>query len=382
MYIGSRCIYYIDTHTSTVALLPQSQFASVTNVTFPKVYQRFLDSVDIFNFDLSWIMTTGCFFDVGFHDRLLLTTMAPLVALILLGVTYFIALRRNREISEDAVQNVRHKHVSMALLVTFLVYSSVSSVVFQMFACDDLDDGNNYLRADYTINCDSTKHRAFQIYAGFMMMLYPVGIPALYAYILFKNSNILRDKSRREESSVLRSVSNLWKPYKPQRFYYEIVECSRRFLLAGVVVFIYPNSAAQVAAAFAISTGFVFVSEGMKPYESLWDFWISRFGHIIVFSSMYLAFLMKVDVSTDKSSSQNAFELLLVGAHVCLVLAVVVQAVVMVLSTTERQQEDPRPRLRRSSNFAWVAPSSSSEEGKRNCCLVELANIELEPSHL
>lgn len=366
---------------STIVLLPQLQFASVTNVTFPEVYQRFLDGVDILNFDFSWIVTTGCFFDVDFHDRLLLTTMAPLVALILLGVTYFIAVRRNREFSEDAVQNVRHKHVSMALLVTFLVYSSVSSVVFQMFACDDLDDGKNYLRADYTIDCDSTKHRVLQIYAGLMIMLYPVGIPALYACILFRNSDILRDKSRREESFVVRSVSNLWKPYKPRRFYYEIVECSRRFLLAGVVVFIYPNSAAQVAAAFAIAIVFVFVSEGMKPYESPWDFWVSRFGHIIVFSSMYLALLMKVDVSTDKSSSQKAFELLLVAAHVCIVLAVVVQAVIMVLSTTERQQEDPRPRLRHSSNFAWNAQSSNSE-GEKNCSLVELSNIELEPSQL
>lgn len=212
-----------------------------------------------------------------------------------------------------------------------------------------------------------------------MMMLYPVGIPAFYAYILFRNRNILRDKSRREESSVLRSVSNLWKPYKPQRFFYEIVECSRRFLLTGVVVFIYPNSAAQVAVAFAISTVFVFVSEGMKPYESLWDFWISRFGHIIVFSSMYLAFLMKVDVSTDKPSSQEAFDLLLVAAHVCLVFAVVIQAMIMVSSTTERRQkEDPRPRLRHSSNFAWVAPSPSSKE-KRDCRLLELTTIELEP---
>ncbi|CAN0518856.1 unnamed protein product, partial [Scytosiphon promiscuus] len=41
----------------------------------------------------------------------------------------------------------------MALLVTFLVYSSVSSTVFRVFDCESLDDGKEYLRADYSTQC-------------------------------------------------------------------------------------------------------------------------------------------------------------------------------------------------------------------------------------
>ncbi|CAN0497746.1 unnamed protein product [Laminaria digitata] len=50
----------------------------------------------------------------------------------------------------------------MMLLLTFLVYSSVSSILFQMFACDDLEDGKNYLRADYRVECDSSQHSRFR----------------------------------------------------------------------------------------------------------------------------------------------------------------------------------------------------------------------------
>ncbi|CAN0137715.1 unnamed protein product, partial [Ectocarpus fasciculatus] len=37
-----------------------TQFTSVANVTYPDVYQRFLNGLDVFNFDLSWIMSAGC----------------------------------------------------------------------------------------------------------------------------------------------------------------------------------------------------------------------------------------------------------------------------------------------------------------------------------
>ena len=153
-----------------------TQFASVANVTFPNVYQKFLDGVDFLNFDLTWAVSAGCFVKVDFHDRLLWTTISPIVAMCLLGGTYTISVFRNRGAREIVFQNTQHKHASMVLLATFLVYSSVSSVVFQMFACDDLDDRKRYLRADYSIDCDSPKHEALQIYAGFMILLYPVGI--------------------------------------------------------------------------------------------------------------------------------------------------------------------------------------------------------------
>ena len=331
-------------------LLRTMQFASVANVTFTNVYQKLLDSVNLLNFDLSWVVSTECFLEVDFHDRLFLTTMAPVVAMCLLWGTYMVAMRRNRGSSEAALVNIRQKHRSMALLVTFLVYSSVSSVVFQMFACEGLDDGRRYLQADYTIVCDSPKHRAFQVYAGLMILLYPLGIPILYAVLLFSNRRLLRDEKGRKQSLAARPTSDLWKPYKPQRFYYEVIECGRRILLTGAVVFIYPNTAAQIAVTLAIAVVFVFLSEGMAPYHSQWDAWISRLGHAIIFVSVYLALLLKVDVSGENDSSQKTFEMILVAAHGCMILAVVAEAVMMaLLLRAGTQLEDPRPRRRRPS---------------------------------
>eukprot|EP00903_Cladosiphon_okamuranus_P011652 g10960.t1 len=312
-----------------------TQFASVANVVYPSVYQSFLEAVDHLNFDLSLALSPACMFRFDFHDRLLLVTIGPLIAGGFLGVTYAIASRKSSSGSKEALQRVRQKHMSAALLVTFFVYSNVSSVVFQTFACEELDDGRDYLRADYRIECDSHEHRRAMVYASFMVFLYPLGIPTLYATLLFRNRNVLNDETvrdqtvRRGEVSFVKSISDLWKPYKPTRFYYEVIECARRIMLTGVLVFVFPDSAPQIAVSLLLAFGFAILLEVLSPYESVWDRWLSLLGHVITFLSMFLAFALKLDVYDERPVSQRTFEVVLVAAHACMVLAMVVEGFVM-----------------------------------------------------
>ncbi|CAN0502464.1 unnamed protein product, partial [Scytosiphon promiscuus] len=150
------------------------------------------------------------------------------------------------------------------LLLTFLVYSSTSSTVFQTFACETLEDGIEYLRADYRIHCTDAKHKAFEVYAGIMVFVYPFGIPLLYAFLLYQHRDVLADSGA--DKSGARSISGLWEPYKPGRFFYEVIECVRRVMLTGVVVFIYPNDAAQIAITILNVFFFFALFEMLSPY--------------------------------------------------------------------------------------------------------------------
>lgn len=50
------------------------------------------------------------------------------------------------------------------------VFTSASTVVFKTFACDeDAIEGESYLRADYSLSCDSDMHVIFMVYAGLML---------------------------------------------------------------------------------------------------------------------------------------------------------------------------------------------------------------------
>ena len=319
------------------------QFASVVDVAYPGIYKRLLDTLDLLNFDLSVALSLGCFIDVDFHDRMLTMTIGPIVVICLLGITYFIGIRRSRQ-SEDALRNIRHMHVSMVLLVTFLVYSSVSSVLFQMFDCDYLDDGMYYLRADYSIECSSSKHQSLQVYAAVMIVLFPIGIPAFYAYLLFRSHSTLIDRDRRGNDISVEPISDLWNPYKPSRFYYEVIECTRRITLISTALVTEDDTAAQITAVLMIAFIFAVLFEVLAPYETQLDTWLSRMGHAVVFSSMYFALLLKVEVSNDTKTSQQAFEIILIVTHACMMLTVASEAIILTCSLRPTVQQEPGQR--------------------------------------
>lgn len=52
------------------------------------------------------------------------------------------------------------------------VFTSASTLVFNTFACDNaVGDGTSYLRADYSISCDSSKYKFFKGYAMLMVLV-------------------------------------------------------------------------------------------------------------------------------------------------------------------------------------------------------------------
>lgn len=285
-----------------------------------------MSAIDVINFDLGSVVAAGCVWsDIDFHDRLLVSTLGPLIVAGFLAMTYWIAKRRNSTAGHSVVEKIYLKHQTAFLLLTFLIYSSVSSTVFQTFACETLDDGVEYLRADYRIHCTNAKHKTFQVYAGIMITVYPLGIPLLYAVLLFRRRDVLADPTA--DKTVAQSIAGLWEPYRPERFYYEIVECGRRVMLTGVVVFIFPNDAAQIAITMLITFVFLLFFEALSPYKSEADMWLSRGGHVIVFLSMFDMLLLKVDVSSERDQSQDVFAGVLVAGHVLMIVAIVVEVV-------------------------------------------------------
>lgn len=48
------------------------QFANVTNVGFPPIYEKFLSIIGIFSLDLGWLLSATCVAaGVGFYEKLL-----------------------------------------------------------------------------------------------------------------------------------------------------------------------------------------------------------------------------------------------------------------------------------------------------------------------
>eukprot|EP00752_Nemacystus_decipiens_P006539 g5890.t1 len=228
-----------------------------------------------------------------------------------------------RSVGPSGLRRVKNSHISAALFLTFLVYSTVSSTLFQAFACDDeLDDGGDYLRADYRIQCTSTKHRLFMVYSALMMLVYPFGIPYVYARLLSRSFTVEKNSGKWHrpptdvKDDIWFEVKPLWESYNCERWYYEVIECVRRIMLTGVVVFIYPGDAAQIAWTIAITFVFFVVFGVMSPYPSSLNTWLAGSGHIVVLTAFYIALIGKLDVSGEREASQAGLGAMLIVLHV------------------------------------------------------------------
>ncbi|CAB1103690.1 unnamed protein product [Ectocarpus sp. CCAP 1310/34] len=331
-------------------------FPSITGVQFPPSYSRFLSWVDVVNLDVGQVFTASCLLpSVSFYQRLLLTTLTPIGLGCVLVLTHWMAKQRAGigSASVLARRAAWSRHMAAGLLLTFLVFTSTSTMAFKTFPCDDeAVEGESYLRADYSLSCKTDKHMYFRIYAGIMILVYPIGIPLLYAFILWINRESLNPRVRSEatpqptggvEMDVALVPANygddleerleqrrnnpdlvpsmfLWKDFGPDMYYYEVIECGRRILLTGVLIFFAAGTAAQAAMACI----FAFVSllgfELLRPHLDPADAWLYRLGCVIIFLSNFLALLIKVDAAGE--GNRAALGGILIAVNVFLILAV------------------------------------------------------------
>ena len=116
-----------------------------------------------------------------FYHRLVISTLLPLVAPPFIWA-YFACVKR------DADANVKALGLSLAFFE--LVLSSVSTMTFRAFSCAEFDDGDGnvsyYLNEQLYLPCDdSPERRAWVLYSGIMVVIFPIGVPLLIFTVLF-----------------------------------------------------------------------------------------------------------------------------------------------------------------------------------------------------
>lgn len=79
----------LEPNLCVCSLWGSAQFVDAANATYPGVYQGFLSAIDVINFVLGYMLAAGCLWsDVDFHDRLLVSTLGPLVVAGFLALTF------------------------------------------------------------------------------------------------------------------------------------------------------------------------------------------------------------------------------------------------------------------------------------------------------
>ena len=199
----------------------------------------------------------------NYHRTLLLYTVVPFVVGSLNFLLYKVLKWRNKIDASNTVY-------MWLILMTFLILPAVSTVIFTTFACRTFDGQyGRYLKADLSINCDSPEHKFYKAFATACIIVYPIGVPLLYAVNLWSDRALLDPGQKRlvkdhgkeegleraleerarlenmEEHRHIQSLTFLYDSYEPKYYYFEVVETIRKLFLTGGLVLLGPGTGEQ-----------------------------------------------------------------------------------------------------------------------------------------
>jgi len=293
------------------ASLPQV----IPAVTLPKSYEAVVSAMQFTNLNPFTFISVGCFTG-GFnfyHQTLGLVLPVTLACAIILLLGVFNTSRRQR-------------YFTMAIALTYLTLPSITTSSFALFPCDDLDNGQKLLRVDLRISCNETGRVGWEAFGYLTILLYPVGVTALYSILLYqKRARLAQDVEARFENEETRGIVFLWEPYKPEFFYFEVVETVRRLAMTGVLSIIDPGSFTQLTTGLIISCIHTAVLCFFKPYQEARDNNIGILSSaliVLTFISSSLTKYQKGLVDSDYDAKGLGIVLVLATALIAMLFVV------------------------------------------------------------
>ena len=125
-------------------------------------------------------------------------------------------------IKQTQFAEVRQEAVGRLFLMIFLLYPALTAKIFEAFRCRELGDeldGAKVLLVDYTVDCNSAHYSIILSVASVLVLLWPIGVPAMLFYQLYKHKQLIQA----EDEDTLKEFSFIIDDYKPEFYYWEVI---------------------------------------------------------------------------------------------------------------------------------------------------------------
>ena len=190
-------------------------------------------------------------------------------------------------------------------------------------------------------NLTRTSSSRFAAYSGVMVIIYPIGIPLLFSYLLFsKRQRIKKPVEEREEDENLFGMEFLFDSYKPQFWFFEIVVTVLRLLLTGVLGLIEPGSSTQLSVGMIMTFAAVMVGCWCRPYENEADNMLSILSYVQIFFIMLCGLVLKnQDLIQNDGFDKKNLGLVLIGVNVLVLTLAIALAILGWLRSNDEDYE-------------------------------------------
>ncbi|CDW87604.1 UNKNOWN [Stylonychia lemnae] len=199
--------------------------------------------------------------------------------------------------------SVDRKFISSLVILLFLVHPIISQYSIFNFKCRDID-GQQRVYDDLEILCWDKSHQFYSYFVALpSILVWGIGLPILALIILIKIRNNLNRVSIREMYGFL------YRGYKVQFYYWEIVITSRKILIIFITVFVGTSFGliAQALIMLIVLILFLVINHQFKPFntQALND--LETISLVTSMISVYSGIFFLLDKSTSWIESNQDY---------------------------------------------------------------------------
>ena len=205
-----------------IVLWPESLYF----VEWPKSLNNFVTAMKIFSLNFE-VLPIDCVVQRDYYANFFAATLSPVVTCLFIMISFGIAslYLSIRDKNNERSRRYIGYGVKVCILFLFIIYPSVSGMILQYFPCRDIGSGVNFLRFSIETSCDTSKYDDFAGIVYFMLTVYVIGIPVLFLSMM-------------PTASYSKHFRFLLKDYKPEFWYFEIIDMMRKLFLGAVIIFV------------------------------------------------------------------------------------------------------------------------------------------------
>jgi hypothetical protein len=368
---------------------------SVYRIPYPTIYLKFLRFFAVINLDFLSFIRLECFVDnINWHTNVQLT--ATICSFCLVGTAAaFIkpgdAIQQAKKTENaDRTPPARPRHklgsvrssatkqgkpgicarvskrVSEVLLVLgYLIYPGANAVFFQTLNCQTIDEVS-YLRNDFSIDCSLPAHKSATYLAVSMVLVFSIGLPLLYLKLLYPHRFGFAAQSGRSAAGLedVRALRFFYIDYKPEYYFWEVLECLRKLLLTGVAIQVAPGSLIQLVVSIFVIMLYLAAVAFFQPYRTKRDNTLALAIYSVLALTLFCGLLLKVKdgyESTgkyDDGFNDTAVAVMLVSS----VIVVAATAVLITIYDIRRLLSAPLLRFAHSGCVVMMPPLASHQK--------------------
>ena len=202
--------------------------------TMPGRLSNWLTVLAPFSFDVGSFIFPDWKCVGGLITRLAFNGLWPLMLMLVVAL----ALTAREGVRKGSLQSAALRSLEGAVFLSYCVLPSVTRSLFLAFQCqsfgfDDLaSETKSYLTASLDVECSGTgAHQPIVSLAAVFIVLWPVGFPLLYAFLLYRCRHPIQSH---QLSPLSRAIRFLWSDYKDTYYWYEMVALAKKLVHACV----------------------------------------------------------------------------------------------------------------------------------------------------